>query len=72
MRPWLVILCVIAYLAVGYAVAIYMGGDRSKLSPDVTFLDWLGILVWMLFWPIFGTLTLIEWVVHLLSWGRRT
>ena len=43
---------VIAYLAIGYVIATYMGGDRSKLSPDVTYLDWLGFLLIVFLWPL--------------------
>jgi hypothetical protein len=56
---------IIAYLAIGYIIAKYMGGDRSGLSADVTYLDWLGFGLILLFWPLIPLLVLfsfLRWV----------
>lgn len=54
----------IAYFAIGYFIATYMGGDRSKLSPDVTFLDWLGFLLIVVFWPLLP----IGYIIAFMRW----
>lgn len=57
-----IFISVAAYLAIGVCIARWMGGDRSHLSPDVTYLDWLGFLLITLFWPILPALSLLAFL----------
>jgi hypothetical protein len=48
----------VGYVGIGITIARYMGGDRSHLSPDVMYLDWLGFIMIVLFWPFIPLLAL--------------
>ena len=50
------------YCAIGIVIAKYMGGDRSQLSPDVTYLDWIAFPLIVLFWPIILVLSGFAWL----------
>jgi hypothetical protein len=53
---------IVVYVGIGIIIARYMGGDRSKLSPDVTYLDWLGFIMIVLFWPFLPLLAFIAFL----------
>lgn len=57
-----VFLFAVVYIAVGVAIAKFMGGDRSQLSADVTFLDWIAFPFIVLFWPVVAVLSAITWL----------
>lgn len=57
-----VFLAVVIYLAIGIAIAKFMGGDRSHLSSDVTYLDWIAAPLIVVLWPIVAILAAIAWL----------
>jgi hypothetical protein len=56
---------IVVYAGIGILIARYMGGDRSHLSPDVTYLDWFGFLMIVLFWPFLPLLMLFSFLRNL-------